>query len=487
MKRHPYEKICAIVLAGGKGNRLGSFIPKVLNPLAGKAMILYTLDTLRELHLPQIIVVVGFKADIVKAVLGDYYTYAYQEPEKPRGTGDALKAGLTKVEDKFTHAFVLYGDDSAFYKAETFKRFIEFHLQNNNVLSFINAELENPFGLGRLIRDPSGNLIKIVEEHEATEEERKTKEVNLGVYLFKKSWMQEAVKELKISPKGEYYITDLLSIALEQKQKVGDFKLKDTEQWWGVNTTQQLEEANRRMILDLKARKKRDVTFIIDVDNTILNTGRLKQALIHTILDVLDVTDPLVQLELKNIFWSVYEEIRREKGFVDIPATAERFCQQINRKDFAKVISYFMLLVPNPSFLYPLVYQTIQRLRTYGRVVIYTDGDLIYQPIKVERIGIPHVLNRKNIYIFEYKVPFAKDMLDIHSSSEKIFVIDDKISIIETFRNLNPKIKGVLVKQGEYAEKLTEEQIKAADFVTHNFTEVLGFSEFFKGKNENKI
>ena len=242
------KNFAAIVLAGGKGTRLSGGLPspkpKVLYEIAGRPLITYTLDLLKKLSLEEIIVVVGHKASEVKKVVGQGYKFAIQRERL--GTGHAAAVGLTKVSSDIRDVLVINGDDSAFYKPGTIQKVLNKHVGKGNTITFVTLELENPSGLGRVLRDGE-RVIGIVEEKAASEEEKRIKEINDGVYCFRRSWLEENLPKIKKSPVGEYYLVDLIGMAASQGEKVGVFKLEDPSEWCGVNTPEELKLADSLM------------------------------------------------------------------------------------------------------------------------------------------------------------------------------------------------------------------------------------------------
>ena len=163
------------------------------------------------------------------------------------GTGHAAATGLKKVPKNIKTVIVLNGDDSAFYKNETIKSVIRTHIQKKAVVTVVSLMKENPEGLGRFVRDKKGNLEAVVEEKEATAKQKKIKEVNDGLYVFDRTWLSRNLSKIKKSKAGEYYLVDLVKIALRQGRNVEVYKLKDVSQWQGVNTVKELEEADGKM------------------------------------------------------------------------------------------------------------------------------------------------------------------------------------------------------------------------------------------------
>jgi len=248
----------AIIIAAGKGTRLAggnpSPLPKVLYEIGGKPIISYTLELLKKVGLNKIIIVVGHQSELVKKAVGKDYKFAFQPQQL--GTGHAVKTGLSEVSPQTQHVLVINGDDSAFYRPETIQKVVGRHLEEQNTLTFVTIEVEYPSGLGRVIRK-DGKLVRIVEENEASEEEKKIKEVNDGVYIFNRAWLEKNISKIKKSPSGEYYLVDLIGLAAESGERIEAVKLPNSSEWRGINTTDELKLADqlKRKISDNAPKK----------------------------------------------------------------------------------------------------------------------------------------------------------------------------------------------------------------------------------------
>lgn len=240
------DKTSAIILAAGKGTRMASLVPKVLRKICGKPMIAYTLENLRKAGISDITIVVGFRKNLVIREIGGAVKFAVQKNPKG-GTADAAKAGFEKVNKKSSTLVVINGDDSAFYKAETIKNILKIHTQRERKLTFVSLMKENPTGLGRVIRGENGLITKIVEEKDATPEEREIKEINDGLYIFDKDWFAGNIKKIRKGKQGEFYLVDMVKLAIDQGERMATYTLPDDSEWQGVNTPEQLEEANKKM------------------------------------------------------------------------------------------------------------------------------------------------------------------------------------------------------------------------------------------------
>ena len=236
----------AIVLAAGQGKRMKSSLPKVLHGIAGRPMIARTVEILKEVSPKQIIIIVSPKslADVKKNVSLDCQLVVQKIP---LGTADAVRVGLTKVNKDTKTIAVLYGDDTAFYKPETIKKVFQHHRAKNPTVTFVTVKKKDSTGLGRIVRT-NGKLVAIVEEKDATSEQRKIKEVNDGLYFFDKRYLEANLSNLTPSRvTSELYITDMIELALSAKQKVETYQLANEREWQSINTKEELEAANQKL------------------------------------------------------------------------------------------------------------------------------------------------------------------------------------------------------------------------------------------------
>ncbi len=241
----------SIILAAGEGKRMKSKVAKPLQQAAGKALVEWVADTAKEAGCDENIVVVGHKAEDMKAYLGDSVKYAYQEEQL--GTGHAVMQGIELLKDTEGTVMVLYGD-TPLIEADTLKRVRNDHIKKKRAATVITAYMDDPYGYGRIIRE-NGEIIKIVEEKDATEDEREVKEINSGMYFFDIQKLRGALKKItNNNAQGEYYITDVVEIMLGDGDKVGAY-VTDLEQILGVNDKLQLAKVgkilNRRKAVEL--------------------------------------------------------------------------------------------------------------------------------------------------------------------------------------------------------------------------------------------
>lgn len=248
------QNVSAVILAAGKGTRMKSTKPKVIHEICGRPMIAYTLENLRRAKVGEIVAVVSFKKNLVIGKIKGDVKIAIQKNPKG-GTADAAKVGYDLISKQSNTLLVINGDDSAFYTPETIDKILSIHKERERKLTFVSLIKDNPTGLGRVIRGENGLITKIVEEKDATESEKQIKEVNDGLYVFDRKWFDENINKIKKSPQGEYYLVDLVKIAIDQNDRMATYTLPNDDEWQGVNTIEQLTEANKKMSrrLDLQS------------------------------------------------------------------------------------------------------------------------------------------------------------------------------------------------------------------------------------------
>mgnify|MGYP001610472353 FL=1 len=241
------QNVVAIVLAAGRGSRMKAKTKnKVAFKLNGQPMITHTIDHLHQAGIDDIVVVVGYQSDSVKKALGDKVAYAVQAEQL--GTGDALKTALPLITPGVITVLAVYGDDSAFYPPSLFTQMVTKKESLNCDLLFLTIHKEDPTGLGRILRDKSGKILRIVEEKVATEDEKKIKEINTGFYCFDKKFLVEYLDQIKRnSVSGEYYLTDMIEIALNNGKKVEALFVGDDSIWHGVNNRSDFVKAKIKM------------------------------------------------------------------------------------------------------------------------------------------------------------------------------------------------------------------------------------------------
>lgn len=241
------SKTAAIILAAGRGSRMkAKHKNKVTFKVGGEPMITHTVKHLHDAGVGQIIAVVGYQAQSVREALGDQVDYAVQAAQL--GTGDALKAGLSQLRPAITSVLAMYGDDSAFYPPQLFLDMVAKKDQLSCDLLFLTIRKQDPTGLGRIVRDKQGRIERIVEEKVATATEKQIQEINTGFYCFDKQFLLSYIDQIKPNPvSGEYYLTDLIEIALSAGKKVEAHFVADDTIWHGVNNRSDFIRAQKKI------------------------------------------------------------------------------------------------------------------------------------------------------------------------------------------------------------------------------------------------
>ncbi len=247
--------IAVVIMAAGKGKRMRSDIPKVLHKVGKRPMIEYIIKMVKNLNPKKIIVIIGHKGEKLADFLKPYQVQFVWQKEL-LGTGHAVLQARSPLSDFEGTILVLCGD-VPFLRVQTVKELIQTHQKTNAVASVLTAFLEDPRGYGRVIRGEDGSVEKIVEDKDATPEERTEKEINSGTYCFDSRFMFEALDQVKNeNEQGEYYLTDAVKILSKSDHKVSAFRAKNPQETMGINSLEQLQQmekllANGKINLDV--------------------------------------------------------------------------------------------------------------------------------------------------------------------------------------------------------------------------------------------
>lgn len=260
------QEVIALVLAAGKGTRMKSDKSKLVHKIYGKELVKRVVETAKKSGVNDVIAVVGYKKEQVQQVLGDSVKYAYQD--EMLGTGHAVLQAEEYLKDKHGKVVVLNGD-VPILRPETVKKFIEKSIKNKEYATILTAIYNNPTGYGRVVRDIGGNVKAIVEEKDATEDERNIQEINAGIYCFDIQELLKALKELKPNNvQNEYYITDIIKIMNDKGLKTGAVIVEDNTEILGVNDKIQLELLTKVLKLRINQYHMKNGVTIEDIDNT---------------------------------------------------------------------------------------------------------------------------------------------------------------------------------------------------------------------------
>ncbi|MEJ2201473.1 MAG: bifunctional UDP-N-acetylglucosamine diphosphorylase/glucosamine-1-phosphate N-acetyltransferase GlmU, partial [Desulfuromonadaceae bacterium] len=239
MSRKP---LAAVILAAGQGTRMKSQLPKVLHPVAGQPMVCAPMRMCQLLGCEKTILVIGHGAEQVQQILAkEPLLFALQEQQL--GTGHALLCAESQLQD-FAGTLLLLCGDVPLLRQQTLERLLNYHAEQQAAVTVLTAEMENPQGYGRVVRD-GDTVLRIVEEKVASAKEKAIHEINTGIYAFEAPLVFAALKEVgRDNAQGEYYLTDVLEIARRQNRKVCAISVADPDETMGINDRIQLAEAN---------------------------------------------------------------------------------------------------------------------------------------------------------------------------------------------------------------------------------------------------
>jgi bifunctional UDP-N-acetylglucosamine pyrophosphorylase/glucosamine-1-phosphate N-acetyltransferase len=236
-------KTKAVILAAGKGTRMKSDKPKVLHKILDHEMIRYVVDAVTNQVNEKPVVVIGHGGDQVKEALAERADTVWQKEQLGTGHGVMMAKEAIKDSDR---VIVMCGD-TPLIREETIAALVAEHEKENNQATVLSVIMAEPFGYGRIIK-ASGQVTGIVEEKDATEEERAIQEINSGMYCFQSESLLRILEQLEPkNAQGEYYLTDVLSILHQQGEKVGAYLAADSEEIAGINDRVQLADATAQM------------------------------------------------------------------------------------------------------------------------------------------------------------------------------------------------------------------------------------------------
>lgn len=251
----------AVILAAGQGTRMKSRLPKVVHKVMGKCMVEHVITAAKEAGAKEICVVVGHGADIVKSEITSDVTFVMQD--KQLGTGHAVKCAKEFIGTE-GETLILFGD-TPLITGESLSQLVKTHRFAGNAITVLSANIDNPTGYGRIIRDLDGSFLKSVEHKDATEEERHCHEINSGMYVFESAELYEALDLLKNdNAQGEYYLPDTLMIIKDKGLKVDAMVVDDATEIEGVNSRIQLAHAEEVMKLRINRKWMAEGVTIVD-------------------------------------------------------------------------------------------------------------------------------------------------------------------------------------------------------------------------------
>ena len=223
----------AIILAAGDGTRMLSRIPKVVHSLYGKPLIGHVLDAVRQAGVRRIVVVVGYRSDLVRAQLGPGVETVVQRVLK--GTAHAVRQAFPRLRGMQGDVMVLYGD-TPLITAQTLSGLMETHVRERASCTLLTAVLKEPTGYGRIVKDQTGRIVRIVEDADATQAERAIDEINVGAYCFQMRALADALKSVVPAPNGEYYLTDTIGFLVKRGDVLASAPTRSVGEFLGINT-----------------------------------------------------------------------------------------------------------------------------------------------------------------------------------------------------------------------------------------------------------
>jgi len=236
--------ITTVILAAGQGTRMNSKKPKVLHPLLGKPLIYYSLEAVRQVTDACPVVIIGHGSEEVRKAIDDQAQLVLQRPQL--GTGHAVMQAAPLLQGVSDLVLVLPAD-MPLLSPDTLKRMVAEASRNRGPVTILSVISDQARGFGRVIRNPEGEVIAIVEEAQATPDQLSILELNVGVYCFRNEWLWQALPRIPISQKGEYYLTDVVEIAVQDGLAVGSLTTQDVAETIGINNRAHLAEATAVM------------------------------------------------------------------------------------------------------------------------------------------------------------------------------------------------------------------------------------------------
>ena len=234
----------AVILAAGKSTRMKSEVPKVLHPVCGRLMIEYVLDAARAAGAERLIVVVGHKADLVRSSLAHHRDVVFAEQTEQKGTGHAVMMCEKHLAEHSGSVLILAGD-TPLLQGSSLKALLDSQVSQNAACVIGTADTRNNDGLGRVVRNSSGAFERIVEQKDASPEQREITEINTGCYAFNTPLLLSALKSVKPNnSQSEYYLTDCPRILMDQGHNVAATCSLTIEEALGVNNRVQLSEVS---------------------------------------------------------------------------------------------------------------------------------------------------------------------------------------------------------------------------------------------------
>lgn len=252
---HRKKKPAVIILAAGEGKRMKSSKAKVLHEILDMPMVMYVAKIAHQVAGSNVVLVVGNQAEAVRKVVSAQYDVTFSLQKEQLGTGHAVSCAIPYLPENTDQVVILCGDVPLLTPG-TVHRLLDDHIKAKRDITILATEIDNPRGYGRILLDNNRNVTGIVEETDATHEQKAIKIINTGIFCVNKEILLDCLQKIKPSNKqGEYYLTDIVQISYNAKKAIGVVVEKDSQEFVGVNTHQDLEAAEnimrKRLSLDI--------------------------------------------------------------------------------------------------------------------------------------------------------------------------------------------------------------------------------------------
>jgi UDP-N-acetylglucosamine diphosphorylase/glucosamine-1-phosphate N-acetyltransferase len=240
-----YRQLDALILAAGKGTRMNSDLPKVLHEVADRPMISWVIDAARQAGAVECVIVIGHRGMLIRETLTGYPGLRYVEQVPQLGTGHAALVAEPAFRNAEPGDVLVLAGDMPLFTAATLEKLVAHHRENRCAATLATARLDNPAGYGRIIRDPQGRFVKIVEHPDADPDQLAVDEVNISCYCFDRPAMFDALKQISTdNVQGEYYLTDTLEILREAGRRVDAICVVPADEAAGINDLDQLQRVD---------------------------------------------------------------------------------------------------------------------------------------------------------------------------------------------------------------------------------------------------
>ncbi|MDZ4728070.1 MAG: sugar phosphate nucleotidyltransferase [Leptospira sp.] len=238
--------VTAVILAAGKGTRMKSELPKVAVVLNKSPLLIHVLKNIESANIKRKVIVVGYRKDVVIEIAKDFPGVEFAEQTEQLGTGHAVLCAEANIKSSDKYVLVACGD-APLISSQSFQSLLSTHIQKGYTATVLSAKMTDPTGYGRIIRSSDdGSLLRIVEQKDATDEEKSVNEVNTGTYCFSTEHLYSALKQIgNDNAQKEYYLTDVIKICVQLGLKVGALTLANSLESHGINSPEDLQTAEQ--------------------------------------------------------------------------------------------------------------------------------------------------------------------------------------------------------------------------------------------------